>query len=146
MQRRSESLTRKTIAVNDSTHPALSLALPATRWAARILSALILLVWGFFLIAHLVGDEGGASRSLNPGDYIGLTTMLAWLVGLAVAWKWELAGGAIALVAVLICALVNWRVLIFPGTLIPITALLFLSSGWMRRTLQRDPVANNPAT
>ena len=41
------------------------------------------------------------------------------------AWKWERMGAAIALVAIVICAVVNWKVLIFPGTLIPITALLY---------------------
>jgi hypothetical protein len=59
--------------------------------------------------------------------------MAASLVGLVVAWKWEFAGAVLTFVAVLIGAVVNWRVLIFPGTLIPLTAGLFLLSWWMSR-------------
>jgi hypothetical protein len=47
-----------------------------------------------------------------------------------VAWKWELAGAALTLGAILVCALVNWRVVVFPGTLIPVTAGLYLACWW----------------
>ena len=97
------------------------------------MSVLFLLFWGFFLRAHLIGEEGHPSRPLNTNDYIGLASIVVSLVGLAVAWKWELTGGAMTLVAVLIGAVVNWRVLGFPGTLIPIAAVMFLSCWWMSR-------------
>ena len=63
-----------------------------------------------------------------------LTTLVISLVGLAVAWKWELAGATMTLVAVVIGAVINWRVLVFPGTLIPLAACLFLICWWMNRT------------
>jgi hypothetical protein len=44
--------------------------LPLVRWSARLLSALIVLFWGFFMVAHLVGDAGQASRPLTSNDYI----------------------------------------------------------------------------
>ena len=105
-------------------------------WSARILSGLILLFWGFFIVAHLVGNEGRSSRPLVSGDYLILTTLIISLAGLAVAWKWEIVGALITLIAVAICAAVNWRVVIFPGTLIPITAILFLLSWWINSKLQ----------
>lgn len=104
------------------------------RWGARMLSVPILLFWGFMLIAHVVGDEGRPSRPLVWGDYAILTALVASLVGLAVAWKWEPLGAALTLAAVLACAFINWRVLVFPGTLIPIAGLLFLSSTILNRT------------
>src|SRR5262245_53664778 len=91
----------------------------AVRRSARILSALILSFWGFFIVAHLVGEEGRSSRPLVMSDYISLTAMVVSLAGLGVAWKWERIGAAMTLGAVLIGAIVNWRSLV-PGALIPL--------------------------
>lgn len=104
-----------------------------TRWGARFLSALILLFWGFFIVANLVGDAERSSRPLNTTDYIIMTTLGLALTGLGLAWKWELAGGLLTLGAVALCAVANWKVLVFPGTLIPVTACLFLFSWWLNR-------------
>ena len=62
------------------------------RWTARVLGALIVLFWGWFLLADLFGDQG-TTRPLVPGDYGILATLLLSLAGLVVAWKRELAGG-----------------------------------------------------
>ena len=102
-------------------------------WTARILSSLIVLFYGFFLVAHLIGDEGGPSRPLVWKDYVILATLVVSLVGLVLAWKWEFAGAAITLIAIGICAVVNWKVLVFPGALIPFSAVLYLLSWWFRR-------------
>lgn len=100
------------------------------RWSARILSGVVVLFFGFFLLAHLIGDQGRASRHLAWSDYAILVTLVVSLVGLLLAWKWEFAGAAIALIAILICAVVNWRVLVFPGALLPISSVLYLISWW----------------
>jgi hypothetical protein len=101
----------------------------------------ILLVWGFFIVAHLIGDEGEPSRPLIVDDYILLAMMGVWLVGLVVAWKWELAGGTMTLVALAVAAFVNWRVLTFPGILVAVTAVLFLFSWWLHRMSTDVPAA-----
>ena len=98
------------------------------RWSARVLSALIVVFFGFFLIAHLVGDQGQASRPMVWNDYVILTSLVISLVGLVLAWKWELAGAALTLIAIAVCAAMNWYVLVSPGALIALTAILFLSS------------------
>jgi hypothetical protein len=105
----------------------------AARWSARLLSGLILLFWGFFLAAHLLGDEGRASRPLTAADYAIVASIVTALAGLAVSWRWELAGAVTTLLAIAVCTALNWKVLIFPGTLIPVTALLFLSAWWIGR-------------
>jgi len=43
--------------MNDIAHSASPTITIGVRWGARILSAWILLFWGFFIVAHLVGDE-----------------------------------------------------------------------------------------
>ncbi len=120
--------------MNDLAHSALPSITTATRWGARALSVLILLFWGYFIVAHLVGDAERSSRPLNVNDYVSLTALAISLAGLGVAWKWELIGAVMTLGAVLVGALVNWRVLVFPGTLIPLTACLYLLSWWISRT------------
>ncbi|SRR6266576_2123674 len=115
---------------------AATLAEMIARWAARILSAMIFVVWGVFLIAHFLGHADDSTRSLNLSDYSMLATLISSMVGLAVAWRWEFAGAAIALVSIGLCAVVNWRVVVFPGLLIPATAVLFLTSwSFTRRRL-----------
>ena len=109
-----------------------------TRWSARVLSSLIVLFFGFFLFAHLVGDQGGPSRPLVWNDYVILFTLVISLVGLLLAWKWELAGAALTLIAVAVCAAVNWKVLVFPGALIPVAALLFVASWWLNGPRLQD--------
>ena len=109
------------------------------RWSARILSGLIVLFFGFFLVAHFFGDQGRASRPLAWNDYVILATLMISLVGLLLALKWELAGAAIALIAILVCAVVNWRILVFPGALIPISSVLYLVSWWIS-TSAKDAV------
>ena len=125
--------------MDDSSTSALPTGAKVTRWAARIFSALILLFWGFFIVADLLGDGEEASRPLNASDYVGLITMGAWLIGLAVAWKWEFIGGITALVAFVIAAAANSNVLSFLFLIIPITAALFLASWWMRRERRDGP-------
>lgn len=111
----------------------LAVAGTMIRWSARVLSAVILLFWGVFLVAHMIGGEGQASRPLTSNDVLILGALTVSLLGLALAWRWELVGAALALVAIAICAFANWRVLIFPGALIPVTAMLFVASWWVYR-------------
>jgi hypothetical protein len=53
------------------------------------------------------------------------------LAGLLLAWKREFTGAVITLIAILVCTAVNWKILVSPGALIPLTALLYLLS-WLR--------------
>lgn len=106
------------------------------RWSARLLSGMIVLFWGFFLLANLFGDAARSTRPLIWADYALLTGIIIAVAGLALAWKWELLGSGLTLIAFGIVAAINWRVVIFPGALIPITALLFLASWWIHRLPQ----------
>lgn len=124
-------------------HPATSGASQganAARWAARALSALVILFWGFFLLADVLGGGEGTSLSLGLRDYVGLAAMGAWLVGLAVAWKWELIGGVTALVAFMISGVANMSVFSLPFWVIPAAAGFFLVSWWLRRVKPSEAI------
>jgi len=130
---------RKETDMNNVGYAALPSITTVVRWGARILSALILLFWGFFIVAHLIGDEGRSSRPLTTIDYIILTAMVISLTGLGVAWKWELLGAAMTLGVVLIGAVANWRAFASPLAVIPFTAGLFLLCWLMSRTRMERP-------
>jgi hypothetical protein len=118
----------------------------SVRWLARILSGAIFLFWGWFMIASLVGEEGRSSRPLHLHDVGILVTLTAAIVGLAIAWRREVIGAAATLVAIGLCAILNWRVLVFPGTLIPLAALLFVSARWIGGMVSRETVSRAPGT
>ena len=109
-------------------------------WSARILAIGILGFWSFFLAAHLLGDAGTSPRALAPRDYAILSALVASLLGLGLSFKWERLGPTFALVAVARGAVLNWKVLIFPGTLIPIAAVLFLWHSYLGPPSSRDAI------
>ena len=119
-------------------HLNLNRKLITVRWIARILSGFILLFWGFFMVAHLVGGAGQASRALTTSDRLGFTMMLLSLFGLGIAWRWELIGAGITLAATLILALLNPHAVTGLGLLPPITALGFLFCWWGRQASHNE--------
>ena len=120
------------------------------RWGARILSVLILIFWGIFLVADFlfsgfVRSHEASPRPLVASDYAIPALLVASLAGLALSWKWESAGAVVTLVAIVCCATMNWKVVLFPGTLIPITAILYLLSWWVRRGMRVKNALHHPA-
>src|SRR5574340_276112 len=93
---------RLTIMENPS--PSSHRAARSIRWVARVLSVLIVIFWGFFLGAAVVASLTGAPppSQARPGgpsmaEYLSLIFTAIGLVGLVVAWKWELTGATIVL-------------------------------------------------
>ena len=76
-----------------STNP--SRLLLTLRWSARVISILVLVFWGIFIIAHLFGDAEDGGNPLTTRDFVLFVLMGGWLLGLALGWKWELLGGSI---------------------------------------------------
>ncbi len=107
------------------------------------MTAAILSFWGYFMVAHLVGNAGAASRALTLRDYTSLGLMVCSLLGLAVSLRWERPGAIITLIAVTLGALFNWRVLLFPGTLIPMAAVLFLFVSSLRNGKLPNPATRD---
>jgi hypothetical protein len=66
-------------------------------------------------------------KPLSTNDILQLSAMEISIIGLGLAWKWELIGGIIALAAFIALVVINPTV-INPSLLyiVPITAILFI--------------------
>ena len=102
------------------------------RWTARILSVLFVA----FCLLMFVGESlesrnRPGSEPLTADAAVQLAMMGVSLLGLLLAWKWELIGGIIALAAYVLVGLINYKAFIVIP--IPILALMFLGCWWMDR-------------
>ena len=96
------------------------------RWILRALSGLIIV---FFLLMFI----GETFFGENPGEPLTTNAILqlsvsgVGLIGLGLAWKWELIGGIIALVPFVVVAIINPLILLpSPVYIWPFTAVLFI--------------------
>jgi hypothetical protein len=58
--------------------------------------------------------------------------VVASLLGLGLAMKWHRLGAVTTIVAVAIGAVFNWQLVVFPYAIIPVAAVLFLVSSYLR--------------
>ncbi len=94
------------------------------RWLLRVLSGVIILFSLIWFIGSL-GDYSDDPMSTNAILQLSITGI--GLIGLGLAWKWELTGGIISLVAYIVLAIINPRVLDFSLVFIwPAIAILFI--------------------
>lgn len=97
------------------------------RIIARVLSALFV---GFALIMFIGETMEGAKKAIpEPMSFysvVQLTLFGIGLLGLALAWKWEMAGGIISLLAFIILFIVNPSALLLPMFIFPANAILFI--------------------
>jgi sulfite exporter TauE/SafE len=93
------------------------------------------------MVGHLIGNANHDSRPLTSLDYSILVSLSVSLLGLGIAWRYEVVGAIVALLGISVCAWINWRVLMFPGTLIPLAAVLFLVAAL---GVRRKPQFSNP--
>ncbi len=93
------------------------------RWTLRVLSGIFIL---FFLVMF-IGETLDSTNPLSTNSIIQLSLGGIGLIGLGLAWKWELTGGIIALASFVGVAIINPNTLRFPLLLIfPATAILFI--------------------
>ena len=103
------------------------------RWVLRGFSGLIIA----FLLLMFIGETG---ESLTNNAILQLSITGIGLIGLALAWKWELIGGSIALLSFVVLAIINPIVLEVPLMFAwPLTAILFIVL-W---AISRNSTVNN---
>ncbi|MFN7964583.1 MAG: hypothetical protein U0V87_02705 [Acidobacteriota bacterium] len=107
----------------------------AVRWTARILVAVLAIT----VVAILVDKGLPAVASISPSVVLQSIALLAIVVGLVAGWRWELAGGAVALFGTALFCTVEWFVTgrlpnAFVFALVALTAMLLLIAGWWHRT------------
>ena len=96
------------------------------RWAVRILSLLFVAGCLYIIIGEsLEGRDRPDNPPLTARALVELEIMVVSLLGLLLAWKWELAGGIVALAFYVLGGIIN------PGLLrlypVAIAAILFLT-------------------
>ncbi len=108
----------------------------ALRWTARLLGAALV---GLVLVIF-VGEGGFNPLKLGAVEAIQMTLFLTTCVGLVIAWRWPVVGGAISTGGILLFFAVEFAVtggfpkgLAFHLMLLP--GILFLLSGFIRRRM-----------
>ena len=99
------------------------------RWALRIISGLFIVFFLFMFIGQVFFDGGGESgpKPWTFNEVLQLSVFGIGMIGLILAWKWELMGGVIALVAYIGVTIINPRVMDFSLLYsYPLTAILFI--------------------
>jgi hypothetical protein len=118
-------------------------AIPAVRWTVRILSLLFVAFYLLIFIGEaLEGQSRPNSPPLSARAVVELTIISVSLLGLLLAWKWELAGGIVALAAFVLACLINRRILVFYP--VAIAAILFLTCRWFSRPHRPSVRSENP--
>ena len=102
------------------------------RWILRGLSGLLIVFFILMFLGENLGSE--SSKPMTTNEILQLSVTGACLLGLGLAWKWELIGGIIALMSFVILAIINPVVLKASLMFIfPIIAILFIVLGALGR-------------
>ncbi len=107
------------------------------RWILRGLSGLLIAFFALMFLGENLGS--GSLKPMPVNEIVQLSVMGTCLLGLGLAWKWELIGGIIALIAFIILVIINPTVLkVSLMFIFPITALSFVVLGALSRKSLRD--------
>ena len=107
-----------------------------SRIIARVLSVILV---GFFLVMFIgestYNAKGASSEPMTSNTILQLTLFGIGLLGLVLAWKWELIGGILSILAFIALFIVNPSALaIF---MFPANAILFIFVGYQSKTLDQ---------
>lgn len=94
----------------------------------------LIVIWGFsIIVCALPGPEQSFPHNLKDGG--AYAALVGATLGLAAAWRWELAGGALAFGAGLVGAALAWRADAGLGAncLFVANGALFVIAGWLGR-------------
>jgi hypothetical protein len=92
---------------------------------------------GLFIAGFVIGENSSSpliNNALTDNVILQLSVAGMGMIGLGVAWKWELIGGILALIASIGLIIINPSLLDYGLLLIwPITAILFIVLWALRR-------------
>ena len=96
-------------------------------WITRVMSILIIVGSIAFYLAYTLFPESGEGNPLTTKEIIGFCFVVIGFIGFLVAWKWELTGAIISLIAYAALAVIYPMILApSPMYLWPATAVLFI--------------------
>lgn len=105
-------------------------------WSARITGTLLLAFLLFMLIGHLTGDANGPNGMTFSSGKDALAFALfpcCTIVGLALAYRWELIGGATAVGSMVALFILRTDLVNHTFMALTIPALLYVVYGWLQR-------------
>ena len=107
-------------------------------WLTRVLTTIIIVGSILFYIAYKVFPEPGEGNPLTTKEIIGFCFVVIGFIGLLLAWKWEIPGAIISLIAYTALALIYPMILVpSPMYVWPVTAVLFIVL-WKRRNINKE--------
>lgn len=112
--------------------------LKTPRIIARVVSAIIVV----FALIMFIGEtmESAKRATSSPMTlymFLQLALFAIGLLGLALAWKWELIGGIISLLAFITIFIVNPSALLWPMFIFPANAILFIAVAYRSKVLNQ---------
>ena len=75
----------------------MSVFLNALRWFARLSGLVIALLYGLLVIGEFTNPH--SSGSPNPLEWAGIALLTVGVLGMLIAWRWELWGALTSLIA-----------------------------------------------
>ena len=108
---------------------------------ARVMSAIMVA----FALIMFIGEamesaKRGTSEPLTTEAMIGLTLAGIGLLGLALAWKWEMAGGIICVVAFIVLFILNADASLWPMFIFPADGILFIVAAYLSKGENKNRV------
>jgi hypothetical protein len=102
-------------------------------WSTRVLTVLIIVFSVFMYMGYRVFPEPEEINPLSTNEIIGFYIVGIGFIGLLFAWKWEITGALISLIAYVGLAVIHPLILVpSPMYVWPGTAVLFILL-WKRR-------------
>jgi hypothetical protein len=97
------------------------------RWTARVISAFLVLFSLFIFFGETIGSmHSEMNLAIRHTAAINLLLMLSGIIGLALAWKWELTGSILACLSYLVLGFFDRSIFMFPMAVFPMTSVLFI--------------------
>ena len=110
------------------------------KWIARIWRLFPII----FALGHIFETESSITEEVFLSDYLLLTLLGIYVIGLAISWKWEFIGGSISTITISVFLVLFWFLVdsVISATFVFLIgafppAILFLYYGWEKRKQQK---------
>ena len=116
-----------------------STSLNSFRWTLRIMSGFCILFLIFlFVFETFFPPDFFNSKSISDYDNIQIMLVVLGIIGLLIAWKWELLGGIIGIVSFNSLAILNPIILSSPFLIFIIISIFFIVLGTKNRFIYKQ--------
>jgi hypothetical protein len=116
-----------------------SASLHSLRWTLRVMSGFCILFLMFlFVFETFFPPDFFNSKSISDYDNIQIMVVLLGIIGLIIAWKWELFGGIVGVMGFIGLGIMNPTILISPFLIFIVISVFFILLGAKSKTLKNQ--------